>query len=189
MLDRLKAHLDSITPEQFAKEFDEVQEWFQCEVEDCPHCAEDIAQMQDEDTFKVWECCGMEECICKGSDVEKLAEIEYPIFDGDLLGIAHNQKHSRIDFIKGYNKAKETLYTEEQVREVIRNCFKSNSLGFLITEDDMMRTIKKDKPTSSQTEISDEEIEKEAEKITNIGNRREYWKQGIKWYREQLKLK
>ena len=41
--------------------------------------------------------------------------------------------------------------------------------------------------TSSQTEISDEEIENEAEKITNIGNRREYWKQGIKWYREQLK--
>jgi hypothetical protein len=44
-----------------------------------------------------------------------------------------------------YNKAKETLYTEEQVREVIRNCFKSNSLGFLITEDDMMRTIKQPK--------------------------------------------
>ena len=71
MLDRLKAHLDSITPEQFAKEFDEVQEWFQCEVEDCPHCAEDIAQMQDDETYKVWECCGMEECICNGSDETK----------------------------------------------------------------------------------------------------------------------
>ena len=137
------------------------------------------------DTFKVWECCGMEECICKGvdfpkdingivvkvgdkvqgigslkfqdgfeidrtpivtaniqngklyfgnlsaesfslgfkiveskmveDDVEKLAEEEYPIYDGDLLGIANNQKHSRIDFIKGYNKAKSTLYTEEQM--------------------------------------------------------------------------
>jgi hypothetical protein len=42
-------------------------------------------------------------------DVEKLAETEYPIFDGDLLGIANNQQHSRVDFIKGYNKAKETL--------------------------------------------------------------------------------
>ena len=73
-----------------------------------------------DDTFKVWECCGMEECICNGMDVEKLAETEYPIFDGDLLGIAHNQKHSRIDFINDYNKAKETLYTEEQVREAIR---------------------------------------------------------------------
>jgi hypothetical protein len=48
-------------------------------------------------------------------DVEKLAETEYPIFDGDLVGIVHNQKHSRIDFIKGYNKAKENLYTEQQM--------------------------------------------------------------------------
>jgi len=79
------------------------------------------------------------------NDVEKLAKEEYPIFDGGLLSIAYNQKHSRVDFIKGYNKAKETLYTEEQVREVIRNCFKSNTLGFLITEDDMMRTIKQPK--------------------------------------------
>lgn len=38
-------------------------------------------------------------------DVEKLAEIEYPIFDGDLLGIAHNQEHRRFGFIVGYNKA------------------------------------------------------------------------------------
>jgi hypothetical protein len=52
-------------------------------------------------------------------DVEKLAKEEYPIFDGGLLSIAYNQKHSRIDFIKGYNKAKETLYTEEQVRKAI----------------------------------------------------------------------
>jgi hypothetical protein len=52
-------------------------------------------------------------------DVEKLAEEEYPIFDGGLLSIAYNQKHSRIDFIKGYNKAKETLYTEEQIKEAI----------------------------------------------------------------------
>ena len=45
-------------------------------------------------------------------DVEKLAETEYPIFDGDLLGIAHNQEHRRFGFIAGYNKAKETLYTD-----------------------------------------------------------------------------
>ena len=24
-----------------------------------------------EDTYKVWECCGMENCICKGSDETK----------------------------------------------------------------------------------------------------------------------
>ena len=46
-------------------------------------------------------------------DVENLAKEEYPIFDGDLLGIANNQQHSRVDFIKGYNKAKEKYkYTE-----------------------------------------------------------------------------
>jgi hypothetical protein len=56
-------------------------------------------------------------------DVEKLAVEEYPIYDGDLLGIANNQKHSRIDFIKGYNKAKETLYTEKQVREAIDKAY------------------------------------------------------------------
>jgi hypothetical protein len=63
---------------------------------------------------------GIDSCLeYKEDDVEKLAETEYPIFDGGLLSIAYNQKHSRIDFIKGYNKAKETLYTEEQLRELI----------------------------------------------------------------------
>ena len=83
------------------------------------------------DTFKVWECCGMEECICKHPSVISENGNEL-LFDkeGNLIKELPKQ---------------ETLYTEEQVREVIRNCFKSNSLGFLITEDDMMRTIKQPK--------------------------------------------
>ena len=53
-------------------------------------------------------------------DVDELAEKEYPIFDGDLLGIANNQQHSRIDFIKGYNKAKEKYkYTEQELAAAI----------------------------------------------------------------------
>jgi hypothetical protein len=59
-------------------------------------------------------------------DVEKLAETEYPIFDGDLLGIAHNQEHRRFGFIAGYNKAKELtssqterMYSEEEVLELL----------------------------------------------------------------------
>ena len=76
-----------------------------------------------DETFKVWECCGMEECICKGSYVEKLAEEEYPIFDGDLLGISYNQKQSRIDFIKGYNKAKETLYTKQDIIDSVNRMY------------------------------------------------------------------
>ena len=69
-------------------------------------------------------------------DVEKLAE-KYP-YGG-------REGSKRLAFIDGYNTAKETLFTEEQVREVIRNCFKSNAIGFLLTEDDMMRTIKQSK--------------------------------------------
>jgi hypothetical protein len=56
-------------------------------------------------------------------DVEKLAVEEYPIFDGDLLGIAYNQKQSRIDFIKGYNKAKETLYTKQDIIDSVNRMY------------------------------------------------------------------
>jgi len=47
--------------------------------------------------------------------------------------------------------------------------------------------ISKDAKITSFDEISDEEIEKASESITNIGNRRKYWQDGCKWYREQLK--
>jgi len=73
------------------------------------------------------------------SNVEKLAEEEYPIFDGDLLEIAHNQQHSRIDFIKGYNKAKETLFTEEQVKKAYE--YGSNaSLG--VSKTNLIQSLK-----------------------------------------------
>lgn len=49
MVDKLKQHLDSITPEQFNKEIEDIQQEFNadgptmeefiCTVEDCPHCA------------------------------------------------------------------------------------------------------------------------------------------------------
>ena len=146
-----------------------------------------------EDTYKVWECCGMEECICKGSDdtpmerkllksgfvdvvpkqndvmevveddVEKLAidkiiemlESQIVLSAYNKLGGTQRTGDYRIGLRKAIDicsevkdelpKSKSTLYTEEQVREVIRNCFKSNSIGFLITEDDMIRTIKQPK--------------------------------------------
>jgi hypothetical protein len=60
---------------------------------------------------------------------------------------------NEIDFLKrqlenaehyqlGYKRAKETLYTEEEVREGIRMCFASTSAGNLITIDDVIRYIK-----------------------------------------------
>jgi len=80
-----------------------------------------------EDTYKVWECCGMEECICKGSDEEK-----------------------------------------------------TNSQRF----DEFMQLV-----TSSQTEISDKEIEKASYTFWEFKEHTasSAWKLGAKWYREQLK--
>jgi hypothetical protein len=49
MLEHLKKHLDSITPEQFNQEIDDI-----------------IAEQGE--PFKVWECCGMEDCICEPED-------------------------------------------------------------------------------------------------------------------------
>lgn len=49
--------------------------------------------------------------------------------------------------------------------------------------------VKKTSVKYYTNEISDEEIEKESEKFTNIGNRRKYWQDGAKWYKEQLKNK
>lgn len=49
LFDKLKKHLDSITPEQFNKEVEDIQQEFNadgptmeefiCDMEDCPHCA------------------------------------------------------------------------------------------------------------------------------------------------------
>jgi len=83
-------------------------------------------------------------------DVEKLAKEEYPIFDGDLLGIANNQQHSRIDFIKGYNKAKEKYkYTEEDVIKMVE---KSRETG-LTAEYLMLSLQQPSRPTHFECEM------------------------------------
>ena len=88
--------------------------------------------------------------ICKHCGKEKFLHDHVPDV-GKMVeeyGATVNQLYKewlKIGFEAGYTKAKETLYTEEQVREVIRNCFKSNAMGFLVTEDDMIRTIKQPK--------------------------------------------
>jgi hypothetical protein len=87
------------------------------------------------ETFKVWECCGMEECICKGNDVEKLAidkiiemlESQIVLSAYNKLGGTQRTGDYRIGLRKAIDicsevkdelpKSKSTLYTEEQVRE------------------------------------------------------------------------
>ena len=52
-------------------------------------------------------------------DVEKLAEQDTIALTDYLTEKEHNCM--KLGFVRGYNKAKETLYTEEQVREAM-NC-------------------------------------------------------------------
>jgi hypothetical protein len=69
-------------------------------------------------------------------DVEKLAEEFYPLND-DLYP---NSSLIRKAFTAGYNKAKETLYTEEQVREIVE---KSRATG--LTAEYIMLSLKQSK--------------------------------------------
>jgi hypothetical protein len=109
------------------------------------------------------EIFSLETILSKAKEMHKQEIIDAWIgTDNKLQRLAAEQYYQETFFSKGSDDTQmerkllksgfvdivpkqETLYTEEQVREVIRNCFKSNSLGFLITEDDMMRTIKQPK--------------------------------------------
>jgi hypothetical protein len=91
-------------------------------------------------------------------DVDELAEKEYPIFDGDLLGIANNQQHSRIDFIKGFNKAKEKYkYTEEDVRRAIEMGIEIKGDGMddmFFTDDEIIERLQQpSRPTHFECEM------------------------------------
>jgi len=72
-------------------------------------------------------------------NVEKLAEKYYGPGDYGL--------ESKQGFIKGYNKAKETLYTEEQIREAIDMARKDNSPLFVwdFTIDEIIQSLKQPK--------------------------------------------
>jgi len=77
-------------------------------------------------------------------------------------------------YIDGYKKAKETLYTMEQVREAIELAMDFSQI--------------------SKQEISDEEIYKASREHITDGGGAQGWieaafRQGAVWYREQIKLK
>lgn len=106
-LKKLESNLD----EALAKETTEsLTEWvnskrekdlmsFTCEDLNCPHCREDIAQMNNDENL------ADEEYELQQKSFEDSTEM-FPYNDAELL---------KTGFVDGYNKAKETLYTEEQV--------------------------------------------------------------------------
>ena len=77
---------------------------FICQDPDCPHCIEEINQMRDDDD---------------DDDDDDLEDYVYELAE-TYYGPGHYGLESKQGFIKGYKKAQETLYTEEQVREAIR---------------------------------------------------------------------
>ena len=96
---------------------------FICQDPDCPHCIEEINQMRDDDL----EDDDLED------DVEKLA-LEWN--NGEMP----MHYHKREGFKSGYNKAKETLYTEEQVKKAYE--YGSNaSLG--VSKTNLIQSLKK----------------------------------------------
>ena len=124
------------------------------------------------------------------NDVEKLAETEYPIFDGDLLGISYNQKQSRIDFIKGYNKAIESQLPKQEISDGAKDT--ADYIDRHIIES--MKELAKEGFKPKLSEISDEEIYKASREHITDGGGAQGWiesafRQGAVWYREQLRLK
>jgi len=77
---------------------------FICQDPDCPHCIEEINQMRDDDD---------------DDDDDDLEDYVYELAE-TYYDPGHYGLESKQGFIKGYKKAQETLYTEEQVREAIR---------------------------------------------------------------------
>jgi hypothetical protein len=82
-------------------------------------------------------------------DVEKLAEEFYPLND-DLYP---NSSLIRKAFTAGYNKAKETLYTEEQVREaidmarrgIITDVYGDLEVEYLLEKEQIIQSLKQPK--------------------------------------------
>jgi hypothetical protein len=77
---------------------------FVCQDPDCPHCIEEINQMRDDDDDDDLE-----------DYVYELAETYY--------GPGHYGLESKQGFIKGYNKAKETLYTKQDVIDAVNRMY------------------------------------------------------------------
>lgn len=86
----------------------------------------------------------MEECICKGNDVEKLAEEWIDKNSHKWSNNTDEVGDNYGSFVAGYNKAKETLYTEEQVREAIES-FRKIRVIYDYEIDEIIQSLKQPK--------------------------------------------
>ena len=152
----------------------------------------DINEMV-EDTFKVWECCGMENYICKGSDEPN--NITYWVGvvkwnDGRTLTTEPFYQYQDIKLWSSKFSYENTGKFESIDYKRIDG--KSYTYSEALKNEELINNAKIIKDVaSSQTEISDEEIEKEAINRSwqhNDSTLYEIaWEDAIEWYREQLK--
>jgi hypothetical protein len=81
-------------------------------------------------------------------DVEKLAEERFPIRNECALDIIDLLKIKQDIYIECYNKAKENLYTEEQIREGLKLSKKirdDESSDLFYTDDEIIQSLKQPK--------------------------------------------
>jgi hypothetical protein len=104
----------------------------------------DVDKISDEE--QEWMDAPMGHIQSVEDDVEKLAEQEFPyLIDSNIDN--HQNHHTntlRHGFKKGYNKAKETLYTDEQVWEAI-DMARDGIFGFKYTTKEIIQSLKQPK--------------------------------------------
>jgi hypothetical protein len=76
------------------------------------------------------------------NEIEKLAELQSEILGwGKYEGLSE-QSGFKDAYMNGYNKAKKTLYTEEEVRKAIRLTHSSQHRYLDFLEDDIIQSLK-----------------------------------------------
>lgn len=187
MLDRLRSHLDSITPEQFNQEI------------------EDIIK-NDTSTYKIHECCGMEECDCDRKSAIDFAR--WLAKDWMSIWVVDKWLWEYQGKINKGNKCLLGYKTEVELYELYLITMMNNqtAIGWLEQEfiklesttgvyGIMYELIEKAKYIEQiKHEISDDEIKRQSwiydpRKKMDIEFIRAAFVAGAKWYRDQITKK
>jgi len=114
------------------KKVDDTYAWetpfdFVCQDPDCPHCGEEIRLMQEDDEDDV--------DVADDKELFYQKQVMNPYTSDSPSYVAYEK-----GFIEGYNKAKEILYTEEQVIAIVE---KSRATG--LTAEYIIQSLKQPK--------------------------------------------
>ena len=113
MLDRLRKHLTSITPEQFEQEIDEIRKGL--DLDELETNLDKALAKETTESLTEWMSSKREK------ELDELAKEDAKEIYGNDFSLASLSYQST--FKRGYNKAKETLYTEEDLRDCWNTAF------------------------------------------------------------------